>query len=394
MSGNSFAKFFINGDTVFHASHPIGLNYSALGPGKPSLSTAMGYYGTQPANLPDPPNQKGIVDIITTKLTDISDNNPPPPPEAPQLTIRPNSASGVNSFEDPILQREPGQKRGWFYPSVVYSHSNFHVFSPVDDDTGRHLWTTTLNEPHLRRKLKDNVEQVTVWKSGSTFHMSGIEKRSNGTYRRFIGASHNRVDWVFGLPGNQPETGGFPTGDIHTFIPTEGVWIKGHEWHKDSNGGVTDYFRPWFFEGAECTGLIPPPPSDGLRYSVYGMSVLKPADHGWQSKTTFVALIMLFKITDPEPTGWQHGPSDLVWATSDNGIQWKLPWGAEPAVERKAHNIGMVGPSYNMLPWGNQLLVHCGLHEVEHNEWSSNPDSLVGMGLASISKEKFEEAFG
>ena len=315
----------------------------------------------------------------------IGDQPPPPQPAGvPVLTIR------NNSFNVPILQGQGNQRRGWFFPAVVYSNSEFHCFSPCDDADGhRNLYTNILGQSG-RRMLRRKVEQVTVWKIGGTFYLSGIEKESNGNDKLFNGISTDRTNWTW-TDADQPDTGGYPTGDIHTATISNKVLIKGHNYVKDSTGKVIEYFRPWYCEGQECTGWIPPPPPDGLRYSVYTMGIFEPLEHGWQSRTRYVAIVGLFKITDPAPTGWQHGPIDLVWATSDNGSDWTLPWGDDHAIQEDSLSQ-MTTSSYNPIAWGDELRIYAGINHYGHNAY--NPGDIAGMGLCTLPKIEFEAKFG
>jgi len=51
LGDDSFVKCIINDVFLAEFKQPVGLNHSALGPNKPALNLAMGYYGTKPSNI-------------------------------------------------------------------------------------------------------------------------------------------------------------------------------------------------------------------------------------------------------------------------------------------------------------------------------------------------------
>jgi len=326
--------------------------------------------------------------VLNVNVTD-------PTPDGPLLL----KTDGLDLTNPRWQATKPNDVRGWFYPSVVYAHSRDHLFGSVDRPDGRHLYYSDGTEDSNRVPLKKNVEQVTAWTQDNRVHLSGIGKRVNGSFYHFLGsAGWNGQDKLFGWVFEEqpdPYTGPFPTGDIHAFADDQ-IWIKGNEFVHNNAGDLVDYRRHWFAETDPVTFAFPPVTGNVQRWDVYSMSILVPANEGWDSRSLYVGLVGLFGITDNPMSAWQHGNIDIVWVESDDGVTWTFPWGSQPCLPRDGTSAKMLNPGFNMFRWGpDTLRIPFGVTHYEHNTYNQNNAlHVTGGGEATVSRAAFEKAFG
>lgn len=291
-----------------------------------------------------------------------------------------------NSLAYPRYQAEGNEVRGWENPSVIYAKSTLRVYGTVLTDGVRDLYEIRGGE---KRLLKKGIIFQSVYKDGPHLKAFAIQK-ADGALKLISGTSTDHDNWMWQAETFRNYLPQYTLGDIlHAY--DDRLWIKGDQFIKNDKGDYTDYRRYWFCDGQPLQVDLPAPPT-GRRYDIYSMAVFKPSIKDWECRTKYVALLGLFHITSDD-NSWNHmGTIDLVWATSDDGVKWDLPYGVQPAVDRGSM-VGMVQPGA-FLPYGKDLQVYCGASRFTHNTYWTAPDKTVGTGVITMPQSKFERAFG
>jgi len=292
-----------------------------------------------------------------------------------------------NSLAYPKFQAVDQEERGWENPSVIYARSKMRTYGTVKVGDHRHLYEAGANSRD-KRLIKEHVILQSVFKAGAMLGAWAVEHK-DGKMRLLKGHSANFDDWTWKAV---PFRDFIPHGGLGDVLHgQEGMlWIKGDEYVKEGDKH-TDYLRHWFCNGEPLQIDLPDPPF-GRRYDIYSMAVFEPGTKDWKCRTKYVALIGLFHITNDD-NSWNHmGTISLVWATSDDGVKWDLPYGVSPAVDR-GPLVKMVQPGA-FLPFGKDLRVYCGAARFGHNTYDRAADKTVGTGVITMRKAKFEEAFG
>lgn len=327
----------------------------------------------------EPPKPKYSDEIIEPKPSE-------PPTSSPPTSSVPMFDAVSNSLAYPRYQAEGNETRGWENPSVIYAKSTLRVYGTVETNGIRDLYEIRGGE---KRLLKKEIIVQSVYKSGSALKMFAVQK-ADGRLQLISGVSLDHDTWTWRTEKFRDYLPQYSLGDI-LHAQDDKLWIKGDDFVKDQTDNYTDYRRYWFCDG-EPLQVDLPKPKTGRRYDIYSMAVFKPSVKDWECRTKYVALFGLFHITNTDLT-WNHeGTIDLVWATSDDGVKWDLPYGAQPAVDRGGM-VGMVQPGA-FLPYGKDLQVYCGAARFTHNTYRTAPDKTVGTGVITMPQSKFERAFG
>lgn len=354
---------------------------------------------SEPPATSSPPTSKPKYssEIVEPKTSEPPAPKPSAPPTSQPPTSKPSSPviTGEvpmfdvvsNSLAYPRYQAEEGEMRGWEYPSAIYARSALRVYGTVKGDNGVYdLYEKQGRNP--KRLLKAGVLVQSVYKDGLILKAFAVQK-ANGKLSLISGVSTDHQNWMWQTEQYRNYLPKYNLGDV-LHAQDGKLWIKGDEFIKNSQGVYTDYRRYWFCNG-EPLQIDLPKPKTGRRYDIYAMSVFKPSVKDWDCRTTYVALLGLFHITNTEQT-WNHmGTIDLVWATSDDGVHWDLPFGDKPAVDRGSM-VGMVVPGA-FLPYGKDLQVYCGAARYTHNTYDFAKDKTVGTGVITMPQSKFEKAF-
>lgn len=318
--------------------------------------------------------------------------NPEPEPE-PEPDVPEKWRAQLTPVNDglaiPTIQATTADIRGWETCSVVYSRDKFYYFGTVKRGIGgRDLEMIVWGEPG-RYTLIQDVEQASVWFEDGHFHISFI-RLVNGNFQRFEAISKSYQPANFTISGPIPAFNiPYGYGDLH-FMGKAGLWEKGSEFPKNQSGDPLDYIRHWYHQGQEVQIDFPHPPT-GLRYEIYSMAVTEPALRGWKCKSHYIALLGVFHITNSHRAATQYGTIDAVWATSDDGVHWDLPFGVRPAIDREGSTAKMILPG-TLLCWGNQFRVWAGVAHFGHNMWRKEP-AQVGTSMFVLPKADFEATF-